>query len=137
GVLAYAMAGVAVPVRTAAWRTAAAAFRPVAGISAAVVIVTGVIASVREVEHRYFLLWSAYGRFLLGKWALVAAMLVLGGLAGRALARGKGGAPPTTAAGAARGGRRVAGGAGRSKPVGSLLRTEAVLGVAVLIFAAT
>ena len=141
GVLAYAVAGVEATARPAAWRTAAAAFRPVAAISAAVVIATGVVASIREVQHRYFLLWSAYGRFLLGKWALVAAMLVLGALAGRALARGTGGVPPTTAAGAARGSRRVvgapAGGPGRSKPVGSLLRTEAVVGVAVLIFAAT
>ena len=61
-VLAYAAVGVAATGRPAAWRTAAAAFRPVAGISAAVVIATGVIASVREVEHRYFLVWSAYGR---------------------------------------------------------------------------
>ena len=94
GVLAYAVAGVEATARPAAWRTAAAAFRPVAAISAAVVIATGVVASIREVQHRYFLLWSAYGRFLLGKWALVAAMLVLGALAGRALARGTGGVPP-------------------------------------------
>ncbi|HEV7686845.1 MAG TPA: copper resistance protein CopC [Acidimicrobiia bacterium] len=85
GVLAYTMAGVATAARPVAWRTAAAAFRPVATISAIVVIGTGVIASVREVQHRYFLLWSAYGRFLLAKWALVAGMLILGGLAGRAL----------------------------------------------------
>ncbi|HYT39608.1 MAG TPA: ABC transporter substrate-binding protein [Acidimicrobiia bacterium] len=123
GVLAYAMAGVADALRPAAWRTAAAAYRPVAAISAVVVIATGVIASVREVQHRYFLLWSAYGRFLLVKWALVAAMLVLGGLAGRAL-----------------GGRRTRGtitSGRRTRPVGGLLRTEAVLGAAVLVFAAT
>ena len=121
GVLAYAVAGVSVATRPAVWRTAAAAFRPVAAISAVVVIATGVIASVREVEHRYFLLWSAYGRYLLGKWALVAAMLVLGALAGRALGR-----------------RRGAGGASaaQGQRVGGLLRTEAVLGVAVLVFAA-
>jgi putative copper export protein/methionine-rich copper-binding protein CopC len=124
GVLAYAMAGVAAEVRPIAWRTAAAAFRPVATISAVVVIGTGVIASVREVQHRYFLLWSAYGRFLLAKWALVAAMLILGAMAGRAL-----GARRTRGVAAAPG--------GRTKPVGGLLRTEAVLGMAVLIFAAT
>ncbi|HEV7536940.1 MAG TPA: copper resistance protein CopC, partial [Acidimicrobiia bacterium] len=123
GVLAYTMAGVAAAARPAAWRTAAAAFRPVATISAVVVIGTGVIASVREVEHRYFLLWSAYGRFLLAKWALVAAMLILGGVAGRALG--------------ARRTRGVAAAGVRTKPVGVLLRTEAVLGMAVLIFAAT
>ncbi|HEV7862226.1 MAG TPA: copper resistance protein CopC [Acidimicrobiia bacterium] len=126
GVLAYAIAGVAASIRPAVWRTAAAAFRPVAAISAVVVIVTGVIASLREVEHKYFLLWSAYGRFLLAKWALVAAMLVLGGLAGRALGTRRPGV--AGAAGAA---------GGRVKPVGQLLRTEAVLGLAVLVFAAT
>ena len=120
GVLVYALAGLATAERPAAWRASAAAFRPVAMISAAVVIATGVVASVREVQHRYFLLWSAYGRFLLAKWALVAAMLVLGGLAGRAL-----------------GGRRRAGRAGRGGPVSGLLRIEAVLGVAVLVVAAT
>ncbi len=124
-VLAYAIAGVDASVRPSAWRTAAAAFRPVAAISAVVVIATGVIASVREVQHKYFLLWSAYGRYLLAKWVLVAGMLVLGGLVGRAL-----------------GGRRRAYVPGsssseRSRPVGSLLRVEAVLGVAVLVFAAT
>ena len=123
GVLAYVVVGVDTPVRPAAWRTAAAAFRPVATVSAAVVIATGVIASIREVQHRYFLLWSAYGRFLLVKWGLVAGMLVLGALAGRALGRRAVGA--------------LAGVSARSKPVGSLLRTEAVLGAAVLIFAAT
>jgi methionine-rich copper-binding protein CopC/putative copper export protein len=124
GVLAYAVAGVATAARPAVWRTAAAAFRPVAAISAAVVIATGVVASVREVEHRYFLLWSAYGRYLLGKWALVAAMLVLGGLAGRAL-----GTRRSRPAGARPGATR--------KPVGGLLRTEAALGAVVLVFAAT
>jgi putative copper export protein len=123
-VLGYVLAGVTGAARPAAWRTAAAAFRPVAAISAVVVIATGVIASLREVEHRYFLVWSAYGRYLLGKWALVAAMLVLGGLAGRAL-----GARRARTAGAR---RDVIG-----KPVGSLLRTEAALGVVVLVVAAT
>jgi methionine-rich copper-binding protein CopC/putative copper export protein len=115
GVLAYAVAGIDGQTRPTVWRAAASAFRSVAAISAAVVIATGVIASVREVEHRYFLLWSAYGRYLLSKWVLVAVMLVLGVLAGRSLAR-----------------RGTAG-----NPVGKLLRTEAALGVAVLVFAAT
>ncbi|MEW6476655.1 MAG: ABC transporter substrate-binding protein [Actinomycetota bacterium] len=119
GVLAWSLAGLSTAVRPAVWRTTAAAFRPVAAGSAAVVIATGVIASIREVEHRYFLLWSAYGRYLLGKWALVAAMLVLGVLAGRALSR------------------RAGRGTVTPKPIGRLLRTEAVLGAAVLIFAAT
>ncbi len=86
-VLVYALARVSPAVRPATWGVAVAAFRPVAMVSAAVVIGTGVIASIREVEHRYFLLWSAYGRYLLSKWALVAAMLVLGVLAGRAVGR--------------------------------------------------
>ena len=123
-VLAYALAGVDGAARPAAWRSAAAAFRPVAAISAAVVIGTGVVASLREVEHRYFLVWSAYGRYLLGKWALVAAMLVLGGLAGRAL-----GVRRARTAGSR---REVIG-----RPVDRLLRTEALLGVAVLVVAAT
>jgi putative copper export protein/methionine-rich copper-binding protein CopC len=127
GVLAYAVAGFAGAARATAWRTAVAAFRPVAAISAAVVILTGVVASVREVEHRYFLLWSAYGRFLLGKWALVAAMLVLGAMAGRALGR-----RPGRAAGA-----RAESAAAPGRPLGSLLRVEAVLGVGVLVLAAT
>jgi putative copper export protein/methionine-rich copper-binding protein CopC len=122
-VLAWSVAAVAPAARTAAFRTAAAAFRPVASISAAVVIVTGVIASIREVEHRYFLLWSSYGRFLLTKWALVAGMLILGVLVGRALGPRR--------ARAARPGGVVA------RPVGAWLRTEAVLGVAVLVFAAS
>ena len=124
-VLAFVIAGVDASVRPSAWRTAAAAFRPVALISAVVVIATGVIASVREVQHKYFLLWSAYGRFLVAKWVLVAGMLVLGGLMGRAL-----------------GGRRRAyvpgaSSSAGSRPVGSLLRVDAVLGVVVLIFAST
>jgi putative copper export protein/methionine-rich copper-binding protein CopC len=125
GVMAWAVAGVAAPSRSGVWRTVAAAFRPVAAISAAVVIVTGVIASVREVEHRYFLVWSGYGRYLLSKWALVAAMLVLGALAGRAL----GGTRRARTAGRGRG--------AVAKPVGALLRTEAALGVVVLVLAAT
>ena len=121
GILAWAVTGIAGPARPAALRAAAAAFRPAAAVSAAVVIATGVIASVREVEHRYFLVWSDYGRFLLGKWALVAAMLVLGALVGRAVSTR----------------RRPAGAGARIRPVGGLVRTEAVLGVAVLVFAAT
>ena len=122
-VLAYALAGVQAAARPAAWRSAAAAFKPLPAISAAVVIATGVVASLREVEHRYFLVWSAYGRYLLGKWALVATMLVLGGLAGWALSVRRPdpvGAPLEVS----------------RKPVGGLLRIEAALGVVVLVFAA-
>ena len=118
-VLAYALARRRPAVRPATWGVAAAAFRPVAMVSAAVVIVTGVIASIREVEHRYFLLWSAYGRYLLSKWALVAAMLVLGVLAGRAVGRRAESRLPPWGDG------------------GGLLRLEAVLGATVLVFAAT
>jgi putative copper export protein/methionine-rich copper-binding protein CopC len=120
-VLAWGLAAVPAPARSAAVRAAAAAFRPVAVISAAIVIVTGVVASVREVEHRYFLVWSDYGRFLLSKWALVAAMLVLGALVARSVGVR----------------RRAAGPERPPRPVGRLLRTEAVLGLAVLVFAAT
>lgn len=119
-VLAWGMAAVASQERSAALQAAVAGFRPVAGISAAVVVATGFIASVREVEHRYFLVWSDYGRLLLGKWALVAAMLVLGLLVGRAVS-----------------GRRPAGTGRALRPVSGRLRMEAVLGVAVLVFAAT
>ncbi|HYH51654.1 MAG TPA: copper resistance protein CopC [Acidimicrobiia bacterium] len=120
-VLAWGMAAVPGPARSAAVRAAGTAFRPVATISAAVVIATGVIASIREVEHRYFLVWSDYGRFLLSKWALVAGMLVLGVLVARGLGVR----------------RRAAGPSRPPRPVSGLLRTEAVLGVAVLVFAAT
>jgi methionine-rich copper-binding protein CopC/putative copper export protein len=120
-VLAYAMAAVPDSVRPSAWRTAASAYRPIAGVSAVVVIGTGVVASVREVQHRYFLAWSIYGRFLLTKWVLVAAMLVLGGLTGRDLVSRRG-APSTVRPG---------------KSAAGFLRTEAVLGLAVLVFAAT
>ncbi|HVW31887.1 MAG TPA: ABC transporter substrate-binding protein, partial [Acidimicrobiia bacterium] len=122
-VLAYTVAGVAAEIRPATWATAATAYRPVAMISAIVVIATGVVASVREVQHKYFLLWSAYGRFLLAKWALVAAMLVLGAMAGRALGSMR-----------QRGRTRARSAAGR-RPVGGLLRTEAVVGAAVLVLA--
>jgi len=115
--LAFAVFGVPVGKRSAAWRVAASAFGPVATVSAAVVVITGTVAAVREVDHLYFLRWSTYGRFLLLKLVLVAAMLVLGGVVGRSLK-----------------GRRAAGG---SSPAERLLRPEAVLGVAVLVLAAT
>jgi putative copper export protein/methionine-rich copper-binding protein CopC len=116
--LAFLLAGAPASARSAAVRRAAAAFGPVAVISAVVVVVTGTLAAIREVDHLYFLRWSTYGRFLLVKLALVAAMLALGAAVGRRLRH-----------------RRAAAPAPRS-PAG-LLRSEAVLGVVVLVFAAT
>lgn len=127
GVMAYAMAGVASAARAGAWRAAATAYRPVATASGAIVIGTGVVASVREVQHRYFLLWSAYGRFLLAKWTLVAGMLLLGALAGRILGARRRAGPAVA----------VSGGPPASRSVGRYLRAEAVLGVAVLVVAAS
>ncbi|MGH8975476.1 MAG: ABC transporter substrate-binding protein, partial [Acidimicrobiia bacterium] len=79
----------------------------------------------REVEYRYFLVWSGYGQILLVKLALVAGMLALGAWVGLNLRR------PRSAARARRDAAPATAGVGRS------LRTEAVLGVAVLVFAAT
>ena len=115
--LAVAVLGLPSGQRSAAWRVAASAFGPVAAASAAVVVITGTLAAIREVDHLYFLRWSTYGRFLLLKLALVAAMLVLGGVVGRSMKA-----------------RRASGG---SSPVLRLLRSEAVLGVTVLVLAAT
>ncbi len=123
GTLAYTVAGVPSHQRTAAWRALARAFSPLAAGAAAVVVVTGTVAAVREVDHRYFLRYSAYGQFLLVKLALVAGMLVLGGWAGRTLAR-KDRAPAAT-------------GGARQPALSGVLRSEAALGVAVLLFAAT
>ncbi|HEY3239272.1 MAG TPA: copper resistance protein CopC, partial [Acidimicrobiia bacterium] len=86
-VLAVAVRSLPAPVRAGTWRAAAAAFGPVAAVSAAVVIVTGTVAAVREVEYRYFLVWSGYGQVLLVKLALVAGMLALGGWVGLRIRR--------------------------------------------------
>ncbi len=129
-VLALAVRSIPGAQRSAAWRGAARAFGPVAAVSAAVVIVTGTLAAVREVEYRYFLVWSGYGQVLLVKLALVAGMLALGGWVGLRLRR-----PQGTAA------RPRRSSAGSTTPavagIAKSLRTEAVLGVAVLVFAAT
>ncbi|HWF53036.1 MAG TPA: ABC transporter substrate-binding protein, partial [Solirubrobacteraceae bacterium] len=68
------------------------AYAPVAIAAAAVMVVTGVIAAVREVSRWYFLRWSSYGHVLIIKVVIVAGVLALGAastvLARRALARG-------------------------------------------------
>ena len=123
GTLAYGVAGVPAAARAGAWRMMARAFSPLAAGAAAVVVITGTVAAVREVDHRYFLRYSAYGQFLLVKLALVAGMLVLGGVAGRALARKIRATEERTAA--------------RTLSLGGMLRSEATLGIAVLLLAAT
>jgi methionine-rich copper-binding protein CopC/putative copper export protein len=60
-----------------AGRTALRSLAPVAGWSALVVVATGTVVALREVEHLYFLRYSTYGRYLLVKLALVAGMLGL------------------------------------------------------------
>lgn len=57
------------------------AYAPVAIAAAAVVIVTGVIAAVREVSRWYFLRWSAYGHILIVKVGIVAVIIALGAVA--------------------------------------------------------
>jgi methionine-rich copper-binding protein CopC/putative copper export protein/ABC-type branched-subunit amino acid transport system substrate-binding protein len=49
----------------------ARAFAPLAASALGVAAVTGVVAAFREVEHGYFLRWSAYGNLVLIKGALV------------------------------------------------------------------
>lgn len=67
------------------------AYAPIAVAAAAVTILTGLIAAVREVSRWYFLRWSSYGHVLIIKVVLVGGVLVLGGastlLARRALAK--------------------------------------------------
>ena len=72
-----------------AWRGAiplregATEFAPYAAAGLAVAAVTGVITGVREVSHWYFLWWSAYGRLVLVKAALVTVAAGLGLLTAR------------------------------------------------------
>ncbi|MCA1841790.1 MAG: ABC transporter substrate-binding protein [Actinobacteria bacterium] len=113
--LAFAVWAVAPERRVAAWRVSAAAFGPVAAVSAVLVVLTGTLAAIREVDHVYFLRWSTYGRYLLVKLVLVAAMLALGGAAAWTVRRG----------------------GGTSLRRRTVPRVEAVLGMAVLILAAT
>jgi putative copper export protein/methionine-rich copper-binding protein CopC/ABC-type branched-subunit amino acid transport system substrate-binding protein len=49
----------------------ARAFAPLAATALGVAAITGVLAAFREVEHGYFLRWSAYGNLVLVKGALV------------------------------------------------------------------
>jgi ABC-type branched-subunit amino acid transport system substrate-binding protein len=67
------------------------AYAPIAIGAAAVTIVTGVIAAVREVSRWYFLRWSSYGHVLIIKVVIVGGVVAVGGvstvLARRALAR--------------------------------------------------
>lgn len=114
--LAFAVRAVVPERRPAAWRVSAAAFGPVAAVSAVLVVLTGTLAAIREVDHVYFLRWSAYGRYLLVKLTLVAAMLALGGAVAWTVRRRGDGTLLR-----------------RLRP---LPRVEAVLGVAVLVLAA-
>jgi methionine-rich copper-binding protein CopC/putative copper export protein len=79
------------PSHSGAVLTAVRAYAPIAIVAAAVTIVTGLIAAVREVSRWYFLRWSSYGHMLIIKIVVVGAVLVLGGatmlLARRALAK--------------------------------------------------
>src|SRR5207248_1616528 len=56
-------------------RSAGRAFAPIALTGLAVTGVTGAIIAIREVNHWYFLWWSAYGRLVIVK-VLLAALAV-------------------------------------------------------------
>jgi methionine-rich copper-binding protein CopC/putative copper export protein len=64
-------------------RTALRSYAPLAVGALVLAIVTGVFAAVREVDHWYFLRWSAYGRVVLVKATLVAVVALLGYVAWR------------------------------------------------------
>ena len=87
-------------------------YAPVAIGAAAVTIVTGVIAAVREVNRWYFLRWSTYGHLVVIKVVVVGLVLVVGAvstlLARRALRRALG--HPRAAGGLADAHRGGAGG---------------------------
>lgn len=78
GAVALAARVGGVPVRTALRRYAAIAIGALV-----VVVLTGVVAAVREVAHWYFLTWSGYGRVVIAKAALVAVIAVIGLVAWR------------------------------------------------------
>ncbi len=107
--------------RADALLTAVRSYAPIAIGAAAVTIVTGVIAAVREVSRWYFLRWSSYGHLLIIKAAVVGAVILLGAvstvLARRALSRGA-----ATVADHRRAGR--------------FMRAEAVMAVVVVAVAA-
>jgi copper transport protein len=81
GVWIGALIVLAVCVTPTALAAAARAYAPIAVGAAAVMILTGVIAAVREVSRWYFLRWSAYGHILIVKVGIVAVILALGGVA--------------------------------------------------------
>jgi copper transport protein len=83
GVWIGALIVLAVCVTPAALPAAARAYAPVAIGAAGVMIVTGVIAAVREVSRWYFLRWSSYGHVLIIKVGIVVVILGLGGAAAR------------------------------------------------------
>lgn len=99
-------------------RTVAAAgtraLAPVAAGAALVVVVTGTLAALREVDASYFLRWSDYGRVVLGKAGLWLVLVALGAVTLLVVRRGAGG----------RAGSR-------------LLRVEALVGLAAVVLAAT
>ena len=86
GVWIGALVVLAVCVSRPALTTAVRAYAPVAIGAAGVMIVTGVIAAVREVNRWYFLRWSTYGHILTVKAAVVVIVIGLGA-AGRLLGR--------------------------------------------------
>jgi putative copper export protein/ABC-type branched-subunit amino acid transport system substrate-binding protein len=97
------------------------AYAPVAIAAAGVMIVTGVIAAVREVHRWYFLRWSSYGHLLIIKVVIVGVVLALGA-AGTLLAR-----------------RALASGSvteGDHRRAGRLMRAEALLAVVTVAVAA-
>jgi methionine-rich copper-binding protein CopC/putative copper export protein len=97
------------------------AYAPIAIVAAAVTIVTGLIAAVREVSRWYFLRWSSYGHVLIIKVAIVGGVIVLGAattlLARRALAGG--GSTPAA-----------------QRRAGWFMRAEAVMAVITIAIAA-
>lgn len=96
----------------------ARALAPIAAAAALVVVVTGTLAALREVDATYFLRWSDYGRVVLGKAGLWLVLVALGGGSLLVLRR--------------TGSRDVG-----SRLVGRLLRVEALVGLAVVVLAAT
>ena len=93
------------------------ALAPIVAVAALVVVVTGTLAALREVDAEYFLRWSDYGRVVLAKAGLWLVLIGLGGVA--LLVR-----------------RRTAGGP-ESPAVGRLLRVETLAGLVVVALAAT
>lgn len=93
------------------------ALAPIAAVAALVVVVTGTLAALREVDAEYFLRWSDYGRVVLAKAGLWLVLIGLGGVA--LLLRRRTGSGP------------------RSPAVGALLRVEALAGLVVVALAAT